>query len=191
MKKTCPIEISARHMHLSRNDLDTLFGEGYVLTHKKELSQPGQFACEERLRVIGPRGELPGVTILAPTRPATQVELSAADARSLGLAAPIRESGDIAGSPGCKLVGPKGEVEISQGVVIAKRHIHMTPADAQAYGLADKQIVQVKHDNAERSIIYGDVVVRVHETFALAMHIDVDEANAGAVVCGAAGEILA
>jgi len=178
-------------MHLSRNDLDTLFGEGYVLTHKKELSQPGQFACEERLRVIGPRGELPGVTILAPTRPATQVELSAADARSLGLAAPIRESGDIAGSPGCKLVGPKGEVEISQGVVIAKRHIHMTPADAQAYGLADKQIVQVKHDNAERSIIYGDVVVRVHETFALAMHIDVDEANAGAVVCGAAGEILA
>ena len=191
MKKTCPIEISARHMHVSREDLNTLFGEGYELNYKKELSQPGQYACEERLRVVGPRGEFPGVSILGPTRPFTQLELSATDARTLGLAAPIRESGDIAGSPGCKLVGPKGEVEISQGVVIAKRHIHITPTDAEKYGLTDKQIVQVKHDNADRSIVYGDVVVRVHETFALAMHIDVDEANAGAVICGAMGEIIA
>ena len=190
MKKTCIIETSARHLHVSREALDTLFGEGYALTHKKDLSQPGQFACEERVRVIGPRGEFPAVSILGPIRPETQVELSAADARALGLAAPIRESGQIAGTPGCRLVGPKGEVEIAEGVIVAKRHIHMTGADAAKYGLADKQIVQVKYDG-ERSIVYGDVVVRVHDNFALAMHIDVDEANAGAVAPGAVGEILA
>ena len=191
MKKTCIIETSARHLHVSREALDTLFGAGYALTHKKDLSQPGQFACEERVRVIGPRGDFPAVSILGPIRPETQVELSAADARALGLAAPIRESGQIAGTPGCKLVGPKGEVEITEGVIVAKRHIHMTTKDAAKYELADKQIVQVKYDNDTRSIIYGDVVVRVNDNFALAMHIDVDEANAGAVAPGAVGEILA
>ena len=194
--KTCPIETSARHLHVSREDLNTLFGEGYELNYIKELSQPGQYACEERVAVVGPSGKFPAVkfpsvSILGPVRPETQVELSAADARALRLAAPIRESGQIAGSPGCKLVGPKGEVELSQGVIVAKRHIHMTTKDAENYGLADKQIVQVKYDNAERSIIYGDVVVRVNDSFALAMHIDVDEANAGAVAPGAVGEILA
>ena len=191
MKKTCIIETSARHLHVSREALDTLFGKGYELTHKKDLSQPGQFACEERVAVIGPRGKFPAVSILGPIRPETQVELSAADARALGLAAPVRESGQIAGSPGCKLVGPKGEVDIAQGVIVAKRHIHMTTKDAENYGLADKQIVQVKYDNDTRSIIYGDVVVRVHDNFSLAMHIDVDESNAGGAAPGAVGEILA
>jgi len=191
MKKTCPIEISARHLHVSRETLDSLFGQGYELTHKKDLSQPGQYACEERVQVIGPRGQFPSVVILGPVRPETQLELSATDARTLGLVAPIRESGDIVGSPGCKLVGPNGEVALTQGVIVAKRHIHMTPADAANYGLADKQVVQVKHDNADRSIVYGDVMVRVNETFCLAMHVDVDEANAGAVVCDAVGEIIA
>jgi len=191
MKRPVIIETSARHLHVSREALDTLFGKGYELNYIKELSQPGQFACKERVRVIGPRGEFPAVSILGPVRPETQVELSAADARSLGVAAPIRESGQIAGSPGCKLVGPCGEVEIAEGVVVAKRHIHMTTADAAKYDLQDKQIVQVKYDNDDRSIIYGDVVVRVNDNFALAMHIDVDESNAGAVACGAMGEILA
>ena len=191
MKKPVIIETSARHLHVSREALDTLFGAGYELNYIKELSQPGQFACEERVQVIGPRGSFPAVSILGPVRPETQVELSAADARALGLAAPIRESGQIAGTPGCKLVGPKGEIEITEGVIVAKRHIHMTTADAAKYELADKQIVQVKYDNADRSIIYGDVVVRVNDAFSLAMHIDVDESNAGAVARDSMGEILA
>ncbi|MBR3920832.1 MAG: phosphate propanoyltransferase, partial [Oscillospiraceae bacterium] len=148
------------------------------LTHKKDLSQPGQFACEERVTVVGPKKELPNVSILGPVRPATQVELSATDARSIGLSAPIRESGDVAGSAPCKLVGPCGEVEISEGVIVAKRHIHLTPADAEELGVKDKDVVWVKIDTPERKAVLGDVVCRVSDKFARAMHIDTDESNA-------------
>ena len=172
------IETSARHVHVSQEALETLFGAGYTLTPKKDLSQPGQFACEERVTVVGTKKELAGVSILGPVRPATQVELSATDARSIGVGIAIKESGDIAGTPGCKLVGPCGEVENSEGVIVAKRHIHMTPADAEKLGVKDKEIVAVKAESAERSCIFEDVVVRVSEKFALAMHIDTDESNA-------------
>ena len=190
MEKKVLIETSARHVHVTRETLDTLFGEGYELTKKKDLSQPGQFACEERIQFIGEKGSFPAVSILGPIRPADQVELSASDARSIGVKAPVRESGDIAGSGGCKLVGPKGEVEISEGVIIAKRHIHMTPADAAEYGLSDKQVVSVKIDSPERSLVFGDVVVRVSEKFSLAMHIDTDESNAVMAAPGTYGIIL-
>ena len=182
------VETSARHIHVSREHLDILFGEGYELTKKKDLSQPGQYACAERVDVVGPKKTLPGVSILGPVRPATQVELSLTDARSIGVAAPIRESGDIAGTGACKLVGPCGEVEIAEGVIAAKRHIHMTTADAAEMGLTDKQIVSVKIASEGRETIYGDVVVRVSDKFALAMHIDTDEANAACA--GTVGEII-
>jgi putative phosphotransacetylase len=191
MQNPVMIETSARHVHVSRADLDILFGEGYELHPKKELSQPGQYACEERVAVAGLKGRFPAVSILGPVRPQTQVELSLSDARALGIKAPVRESGDVAHSPGCKLAGPKGTVELSEGVIIAKRHIHATPADAEKYGLRDKQVVQVKYDGEGRALIFGDVVVRVRPDFSLAMHIDTDESNAGRVASGALGEILA
>ncbi len=191
MSKPVLVETSARHVHVSRRVLNILFGEGYELTHKKDLSQPGQFACEERVQVIGPKSSFPAVSILGPVRPETQVELSAGDARAIGVKAPIRESGDLKGSAGCKIVGPKGEVELEDGVIIAKRHIHATPDDAEQYGLVDKQIVSVKVDTPERSLIFGDVVVRVSKNYALAMHIDTDESNAAGCTPGLMGEILA
>lgn len=178
MEKTVMVETSARHVHVTEETLEILFGKGYQLTKKKDLSQPGQFACEERVQVIGPKNSFPAVSILGPTRPADQVEFSASDARSIGVAAPVRESGDIAGSGACKLVGPKGEVELKEGVIVAKRHIHMTPEDAENYGVKDKQVVSVKIDSPERSLVFGDVVVRVSPKFKLAMHIDTDESNA-------------
>ena len=186
------VEISARHAHLSKKDLEILFGEGYELTPKKDLSQPGQFACEERVDVIGPKRELKGVSILGPLRPATQVEISLTDARSIGVTAPIRESGDVAGSAGCTLVGPKGSVELAEGVIAAKRHIHLDTATAQQMGLDDKQVVSARIDTPERSLTFGDVVIRVHDNFAPAMHIDTDEGNAADASCGtgAAAEIL-
>ncbi|MGN0622870.1 MAG: phosphate propanoyltransferase, partial [Oscillospiraceae bacterium] len=145
------VETSARHVHVTQEDLEILFGKGATLTHKKDLSQPGQFACEERVTVVGPKKELANVSILGPVRPETQVELSATDARSIGIAAPVRESGDLNGSGACKIVGPCGEVEIAQGVIVAKRHIHMTPADAEEFGVKDKDVVCVKIETAERS----------------------------------------
>ena len=182
------VETSARHLHLSAADLETLFGKGHELTKKKDLSQPGQFACEERVKVVGPRGELTA-SVLGPVRPATQVEISLSDARSIGVVAAIRESGDIAGTAGCRLVGPCGEVEISEGVIAAQRHIHMTPADAAEAGVADKDIVSVRLDTP-RPLVYGGVVVRVSEKFALAMHIDTDESNAAAASGEVYGEIV-
>ena len=184
------VETSARHVHVSQADLETLFGAGYQLTPKKDLSQPGQYACAERVDVVGPKKTLPGVSILGPVRPSTQVELSLTDARSIGVAAPVRESGDIAGSGACKLVGPCGEVEISEGVIAAKRHIHMTTADAAAMGLTDKQVVSVKVPSNGRNLIFGDVVVRVSDKYALAMHIDTDESNAACAAPGMMGEII-
>ncbi len=184
------VETSARHMHVTQEVLETLFGAGYELTKKKDLSQPGQFACAERVDVVGPKKTLAGVSILGPVRPETQVELSLTDARSIGVDAPIRESGDIAGTGACKLVGPCGEVEIAEGVIAAKRHIHMTTADAAAMGLVDKQIVSVKVPSDGREVIFGDVVVRVSDKYALAMHIDTDESNAGAIAPGTMGDII-
>ncbi|MBQ5824402.1 MAG: phosphate propanoyltransferase [Clostridia bacterium] len=190
MNKPVLIETSARHVHVSRKDLDILFGEGYQLTCKKELSQPGQYACEERVAVVGPKGSFPAVSILGPERPATQVEISASDARSIGVVAPVRESGVIKGSGACKLVGPKGEVELSEGVIVAKRHIHATPEDGEKYGVQDKQIVSVKVESDGRSLIFGDVVVRLNSAYALAMHIDTDESNAGFCTPGMMGDII-
>ena len=184
------VETSARHVHVSKEHLEILFGEGYELTVKKMLSQPGQFACEERVTVVGSKKELANVSILGPCRNATQVELSLTDARSIGVAAPVRESGDIAGSGACKLIGPKGEVEISEGVISAKRHIHMTVADAEKYGITDKQIVSVKIPTEGRALVFGDVVARVSDSYALAMHIDTDEANAACVPGSCIGEII-
>lgn len=171
------IETSARHVHVCEETLEKLFGKGATLTNKKNLSQPGQFACEEKVTVVGPKRQLVA-TILGPTRSADQIELSATDARSIGVESVIRESGDIAGTPGCKLVGPCGEVELNEGVIVAKRHIHMTPQDAEKFGVEDKEIVSVKAESADRSLTFDDVVVRVSEKFALAMHIDTDESNA-------------
>ena len=184
------IETSARHIHLSREAVDTLFGKGYELTNKKDLSQPGQFACAEKLVVVGPKGQLKA-SILGPTRPASQVEISLTDARSIGVTAPIRESGDIAGSGACKLVNPDNgaEIELTEGVIAAKRHIHLTPETAAEMGVSDKEIVSVEI-KSERSAILGDVVVRVSEKFAPAMHIDTDEANAACAFGTIYGKIV-
>ena len=190
MSKKFIVETSARHVHLTQEHLEALFGKGATLTHKKDLSQPGQFACEERVTIVGPKRELAGVSILGPVRPATQVELSATDARSIGVEAPIRESGDIAGSGACKIIGPKGEVEINEGVIVAKRHIHATPEDAEKFGIEDKEIVSVKIESNGRSLVFGDVVVRVSPKYALAMHIDTDESNAAFATPGLMGEII-
>ena len=190
MSKKFIVETSARHIHVTQEHLEILFGKGHELTKKKDLSQPGQFACEERVTIVGPKKELPGVSILGPVRPATQVELSATDARSIGIAAPIRESGDVAGSGACKVVGPCGEIEISEGVIVAKRHIHLTPADAEELGVKDKDVVWVKLDTDGRKAILGDVVVRVSEKFARAMHIDTDESNAVSAPRDLEGEII-
>ncbi len=184
------VETSAHHAHITKETLETLFGKGATLTNKKDLSQPGQFACEEKITVVGPRGEMK-MSILGPTRPADQVEISLTDARKLGLTAPVRESGDIAGTPGCKLVGPEGEVEIENGVIVAKRHIHLDPKTAEEFGLADKQVVSVKvGEDTGRATVFGDVVIRVHQNFAPAMHIDTDESNAAALGCTVDGEII-
>ena len=187
------VETSARHVHVSEADLKTLFGADAKLTVKKELSQPGQYASNEKVEVIGPKGSLV-MSILGPTRPETQVEVALTDARKLGIAAPIRESGDLEGTPGCTLKGPAGEVVIEKGVIAAKRHIHFTPEDGEKFGVKDvedKQIVSVKvGKEGERSVIFGDVVVRVSPKYAAAMHIDTDESNAAALGGTVEGEIV-
>ena len=189
MDKKFIVETSARHIHVTAETFAKLFGADAELHNKKDLSQPGQYACEERVKVVGPKGEL-AVTILGPFRPADQVELSYTDARTLGLkVVPVRESGDVAGTPGLKLVGPCGEVDMAEGTIVAKRHIHMTTADAENLGVSDKEIVKVKVDTA-RPVIFDDVVVRVSDKFALAMHIDTDECNAAAAFGEVFGEIV-
>lgn len=187
MARKILVETSARHVHLSQADLETLFGAGFELTHKKDLSQPGQFASGEKVTIKGPKGEMKA-SILGPVRKESQVEISLTDARSLGLVALVRESGDIEGTHGCVIAGPCGEVTLEKGVIAAKRHIHMTTADAKEFGVEDKQIVSVKVDTDGRSLVFGDVVCRVNDSFALAMHIDTDESNA----CGGCkdGEII-
>ena len=184
------IETSARHVHVTQETLEKLFGKGFQLTVKKNLSQPGQFASEQKIQVVGPKGTL-NCSILGPVRKADQVELSFTDARTIGVVAPVRESGDVAGSAACKLVGPAGEVELTEGVIVAKRHIHMTPADAETFGVKNGDIVNVKVLNQTgRGLVFGDTVVRVSSSYALAMHIDTDEANAGALSGLVEGEIV-
>ena len=183
------VETSARHVHVNQETLEALFGAGAELTVQKMLSQPGQFASEQKVTIVGPKGEM-AASILGPCRKDNQVELSLTEARKLGITAPVRESGDIAGTPGCKLVGPAGEVEIGCGVIAAKRHIHLTPETAAEFGVTDKQIVSVKIDTDGRSLIFGDVIIRVSESYAPAMHIDTDECNAAGIAGNTEGEII-
>lgn len=190
MAKKFIVETSARHVHVTKEDLEKLFGAGYELTVKKELSQPGQFASNEKVDLVGPKKTIPGVSILGPVRPASQVEVSLTDARTLGVDALVRESGDIDGTCGIKLVGPKGEVELTKGVIAAKRHIHTTPEDAAAMGVTDKEIVSLKVETADRTTIFGDVVVRVSPSFATYAHFDTDEANAAGMSGVVYGEII-
>ena len=184
------VEVSARHVHLCQEDLEALFGKGAELHHRRDLSQPGQYACEERVEIVGPKGSFKGVSVLGPLRPASQVEVSLTDARAIGIATPIRESGVLDGSPGCTLVGPAGAVELKQGLIAAKRHIHTSPADAAKLGVKDKEIVGVKLNAPERAGVLGDVVIRVSENFNTSMHIDTDEAHAFAVSGEFYGEIV-
>lgn len=190
MENKILVETSARHVHLSEEHIAILFGEGHALTVKKELSQPGQYACEERVTVVGPKKSIERVSILGPARKASQVEISFTDARTLGINAPVRESGDTKGSAGCKLIGPCGEVELTEGVIIAKRHIHVTPDDAKALGVSDKEIVKVAIDSEARKTVFDDVVIRVNASFATAMHIDTDEANAACAFGECYGKIV-
>jgi putative phosphotransacetylase len=191
------IETSARHVHVTQEVLEQLFGAGAQLTVKKELSQPGQFASEQKVTVLGPVNPKTGkqgsltCSILGPVRSHNQVEVSFTDARTLGVKAPIRESGDVAGSAACTLVGPAGSVELSEGVIVAKRHIHMTPEDAEAEGVKNGDIVSVQVDNETgRKLVFQDTVVRVSKNYALAMHIDTDESNAGCLSGEVFGHIV-
>ena len=183
------VETSARHVHLTQADLDTLFGAGYQLTPKKDLSQPGQFACVEKVEVVGPKSSLK-MSILGPVRPETQIEVAKTDARALGIDAPLRMSGDLNGTPGCKIIGPKGEIEISKGVMVAKRHAHMTPEQAVEYGVTDGEAVGLRLEYNDRSLVFGDVIVRVSKTAGLAVHIDTDEANAAGLTGTVDGDIV-
>ena len=171
------METSSRHVHVTMEDLKILFGEGAQLHNKRELSQPGQFLTEEKVAIVGPKRTIENVSILGPERSATQVELAFTDARTLGIAVPVRESGDVAGSTPVKLVGPAGEIELKEGAIAAKRHIHMTPEDAAKYGFQDKEIVSVTVEG-DRALTFDEVVLRVSEKFSTAMHVDTDEANA-------------
>lgn len=188
--KTVIVEVSARHLHLTQEHQDILFGEGYQMHPKKDLSQPGQFACEEKVEVIGPKGSLK-MSVLGPCRKDTQIEVALSDARSLGIKAPIRMSGDLKGTPGCKLVGPCGEVELDNGVIVAKRHLHALPADAAEWGVKDGDTVQLKVETEGRSLVYDDVVARVSSTCGTAVHLDTDEANAANIGGTISGVILA
>lgn len=187
--KRVPVGVSARHIHLSKEHIDLLFGPGYELRVLKELSQPGQFAAEETVAVVGPKGRFDKVRILGPARGRSQLEVSRTDAFQLGLQPPVRESGNIDGTPGIKVIGPAGELELPEGVIVAARHIHFHTDDAAKWGIADKQKLSVRVEG-ERSVIFENVVARVSDQFALDMHIDTDEANAAGVKTGDWATIL-
>ena len=175
------VETSARHVHVTQEVLETLFGAGYALTKKKDLSQPGQFACEEKVDIVGPKNTLKGIRVLGPARPETQVEVAMTDARTLGIKAPVRESGKLEGTPGCKIVGPCGEVEIDHGVIVALRHVHLSPAQAEEAGVKDKDIVSIKIEG-ERGLVFNNVLVRSGDAHEREVHLDTDEGNAAG--CG-------
>lgn len=185
-----PVEVSARHVHLSQEAVDTLFGKGHKLIFKKNLSQPGQFVCEERVAIIGSKGEFSSVAVLGPVRDKTQVEVSITDAIKIGVPVLIRESGDLNGTPGVVLKGPNGIYEVKEGLIIAKRHIHINPSDAETLNVNNGEIVKVNVKTEFRSLVFDDVVVRVSPKFALAMHIDTDEGNAAGCKNDVFGEIL-
>ena len=192
MSKKILVETSARHIHVTQETLEYLCGKGYKLESKKDLSQPGQYASNTKLDVVGPRSTIKGLTILGPCRNINQVEVSATDARTLGVKAPIRESGDIKGSAPIKLVNPNNgkEVDLGEGCIVAKRHIHMTPADAEEFGVKNGDIVSVKITGTGRETIFGDTVIRVSDKFSLAMHIDTDESNAALASGEIYGELI-
>lgn len=185
-----PIETSARHIHMCQADFEAVFGEGRALTYKADLSQPGQYVAEERLTVKGPKGTFENVAILGPFRPETQLEISMTDSRKLGIPGVIRQSGDTKDTPGCTLIGPEGTLDIDHGVIVAKRHIHMTPVQAIQMNVKDNDEVFVITESYERSLIFADVIVRVNPNFALAMHVDTDEANSFASDSHPSGVIL-
>jgi acetate kinase len=182
------VEVSAHHIHLTQEHVEALFGSGHQLTKHADLSQPGQYSCKEQLAIVGPKGRIERVRILGPTRRYTQIEIAMTEQFKLGVAPPIRESGDIADTPGCTLESPTGSVTVDRGVICALRHVHMTPEDALRYGVRDKSFVRVRIAG-DRELVFGDVLVRVDPNFALAMHIDTDEANAANVKTGAQGYI--
>ncbi|NLW40662.1 MAG: phosphate propanoyltransferase [Tissierellia bacterium] len=184
-----PIALSNRHIHLSQEDLHTLFGEGYELTKIKDLSQPGQFACDEKVDIEGPKGVIKGVRVLGPVRGETQLEISISDAFKLGVEPVIRNSGDIDGTPGVKIIGPKGEVELEKGVIVAARHIHMHTSDGEKFGVKDGDIVKIKTEGI-RSVVFENVLVRVKDNFALEMHVDIEEGNAAGVKNGDLVELI-
>jgi propanediol utilization protein len=184
-----PINASVRHVHLSREHLDALFGLGQELHVKTELSQPGQYACEETVTLVGPKKSIQNVRVLGPVRPETQVEVSRTDELALGIDAPIRASGDLDDTPGLELVGPSGRVRLTRGVIQAQRHIHMSPDDAARFGVQDRDWVMVRV-GGERGIIYDDVLVRVHPDYRLDMHLDTDEANAADLHTGSFGTLI-
>ena len=183
------IEVSARHVHLDRKSVELLFGEGHTLTPKRELSQPGQYLEEERVDVIGPKGSFKNVAVLGPERKHVQVEVSFSDAFALGINPPIRQSGDTAGSASVTLTGPKGEITIDEGAIVALRHVHMTPEDADRLGLVDNQVVSVEA-LTDRKLIFEDTVIRVSPKFRTRMHVDVDEAGAAHIAGFALGKII-
>lgn len=185
--KTIPVAVSARHIHLTQESVDVLFGKGYQLTEYKPLSQPGQFAANERVTVVGPRNRIEKVRILGPTRSKNQIEISRTDEFKLGIDAPVRGSGHTKNSPGCTLIGPEGTLELKEGVICAWRHIHMTPDDAIQFGVEDKDIVEVEVQSEDRSLTFGNVLVRVSPKYLLEMHIDTDEGNAAEISRGAVG----
>jgi putative phosphotransacetylase len=181
--------VSNKHLHLSEGDLEALFGEGYKLTPFKELVQPGQYAAEEKVDIVGPKGAIKGLRIIGPTRPQTQVELSVTDARGIGLTPPVVESGRLAGTPGIKIVGPKGEVDIDEGVMVALRHIHLNPEQAEEAGVKDHDIVDVA-TYGTRPLVFEDVVIRAGTAHEREFHVDTDEANAAGLASGDEVEIL-
>ncbi|KAA1185091.1 phosphate propanoyltransferase [Paenibacillus sp. B2(2019)] len=189
MSKTVPVGVSARHIHLTQEHVEALFGPGYQLTEFKPLSQPGQFAANEQVAVIGSKGKFDKVRILGPARPASQLEISRTDSFALGVKAPVRESGNIEGTPGITLKGPAGEVELEQGVIIAARHIHFHTSEAEAWGIADKQLLKVRL-GGDRGLVLENVIARVSDSFKLDMHIDTDEANAAGANNGDTAEIV-
>lgn len=185
-----PIGVSARHIHLAPEHIEALFGPGYELKPMKPLSQPGQFAAEETVAVVGPKGKFDKVRILGPARGNTQLEISRTDAFALGIDAPVRPSGSIDGTPGIRIVGPKGEVTVERGVIVAARHIHLHTDDAKRMNIADQQIVSVRTEG-ERGVTFANVICRVSDQFALDMHIDTDEANAAGIKNGDKGIVIA
>ncbi len=189
MSYKVPVGISNKHLHLSAADLEVLFGAGHELTPTKDLKQPGQFACEEKVDLVGPKSTIKGLRVLGPVRKETQVELSMTDARGLGISAPIRESGKLDGTPGVKLVGPAGEIELEKGVIVALRHVHLSAAQAAEAGVKDKQMVSIRLEG-ERGLVFDNVLVRSGDGHELEIHLDTDEGNAAGVGNGAIGEII-